>query len=173
MDQYIGTKILKAEPLNLGDYNKKRGWTIPEDEDPLKEGYFVEYPDGYVSWSPKDVFEESYRKTDAMNFGLALEALKAGKLVSRTGWNGKKMFLFIRPADVLETGFIPKVKSLPESVKNWIDKHLDDKVNQGEQGITPVKFGAYICMKAADNSIVNGWLASQTDMLVDDWYILD
>lgn len=37
----------------------------------------------------------------------------------------------------------------------------------------PVKFTAYLCMKAADGSIVNGWLASQTDMLAEDWTILD
>ena len=62
MISYIGVKIIKAEPLNLGDYNIKRGWTIPEDEDPAKEGYLVEYPDGYISWSPKEIFEAAYRE---------------------------------------------------------------------------------------------------------------
>jgi|TARA_R110000782_G_C14519370_1_gene380909 hypothetical protein len=60
MKNYIGTKKLKAIPMSLGDYNKKRGWTIPEKEDPNTEGYFVQYSDEYVSWSPKEVFEESY-----------------------------------------------------------------------------------------------------------------
>lgn len=60
MEKYIGTKRLEATPMTLGDYNKKRGWTIPENEDPNKEGYFVQYSDDYVSWSPKEVFEESY-----------------------------------------------------------------------------------------------------------------
>lgn len=60
MENYIGTKQLKAVEMNLGDYNEKRGWTIPENEDPKREGYFVEYEDGYVSWSPKEVFEASY-----------------------------------------------------------------------------------------------------------------
>lgn len=35
-----------------------------------------------------------------------------------------------------------------------------------------IKFDAYLCMKAADNTIVNGWLASQSDMLADDWVII-
>ena len=108
-----------------------------------------------------------------LNFGQALEALKKGKLVARKGWNGKSMFLFIRPADKLTTSFIPNVKSLPQSVKNWIDENIDDKVNTGEPGLQEVHFGSYICMKAADNSIVNGWLASQTDLLSEDWEILD
>lgn len=60
MKLYIGTKRLKATPMTLGEYNLKRGWTIPADENPNKEGYFVQYSDDYVSWSPKDVFEESY-----------------------------------------------------------------------------------------------------------------
>ena len=61
MKTYIGTKIINAEPLTLGEYNKRRGWTIPANEDPERPGYFVVYPDDYVSWSPKEVFEEAYR----------------------------------------------------------------------------------------------------------------
>ena len=96
-----------------------------------------------------------------MNFGQALEAVKAGKLIAREGWNGKGMFVFQRPQDVLEVTTIQNVKSLPESVKKYFFNRLD--LDQG------VKFTAYLCMKASDNSIVNGWLASQTDMLADDW----
>lgn len=61
---YIGTKLIKAEPMNLGDYNKFKGWTIPANENPETEGYKVEYSDSYVSWSPKDVFEQSYLKVE-------------------------------------------------------------------------------------------------------------
>lgn len=172
MKQFIGTKVLLAIAMTFGEHEKTQGREVSLDAF-KKEGYQVQYADGYTSWSPKDVFEESYRPTNAMNFGLAVEALKQGKLVARSGWNGKGMFLFMRPADELTTGFIPKVKSLPEAVKNWIEKNLDDKENPGETGLTPVKFGAYICMKAADNTIVNGWLASQTDILADDWQIIE
>lgn len=112
-------------------------------------------------------------KKQTVNFGTAIEALKQGLRVAREGWNGKAMFIFQRPEDTLTTGFIPNVKSLPQSVKDWIDENMDDKKNSGEQDLTPVKFTAYLCMKAADNTIVNGWLASQTDMLAEDWVILD
>ena len=37
MKRYIGTKIIEAEPLTLGDYNLYRGWQIPADEDPTRK----------------------------------------------------------------------------------------------------------------------------------------
>lgn len=107
------------------------------------------------------------------NFGQAIEALKKGKRVARQGWNGKGMFIFQRPEDELQIGFIiDKVKSIPQSVKDFF-KEKHQKEIPGEQGLSSVKFGAYLCMYAADGSIVNGWLASQTDMLSNDWCILD
>lgn len=60
MNYYMGFKLIKAEPMTRGDYNKFRGWTIPEDENPLDEGYIVYYSDNYCSWSPKEVFEKAY-----------------------------------------------------------------------------------------------------------------
>lgn len=67
---YVGTKVVRGVPMNLGTYNAVRGWTIPENEDPETPGYLVEYTDGgkpnvegfagYISWSPKDVFEKAY-----------------------------------------------------------------------------------------------------------------
>ena len=108
-----------------------------------------------------------------MNFGQAIEALKAGKRVARMGWNGKGMFIFQTPGDELEVGFIiDKVISLPQSVKDFF-RAKDEKQLPSEQGLTKVKFGAYLCMYAADGSIVNGWLASQTDMLAEDWCIVE
>lgn len=62
MEKYIGTKLIEAKVMNLGDYNKYKGWTIPEDEDSLREGYLVKYSDNYTSWSPKEIFEDSYNK---------------------------------------------------------------------------------------------------------------
>ncbi len=64
MNRYIGTKLIEAKEMNLGDYNKFKGWTIPENEDPKTEGYMVKYSDDYISWSPKDVLEKSYLKVE-------------------------------------------------------------------------------------------------------------
>ena len=67
MKKYIGCKLLKAEPMTRGAYNEYRGWTIPEDEDPEDPGYFVRYPEGYVSWSPKHIFEQAYMEVKIEN----------------------------------------------------------------------------------------------------------
>lgn len=111
-----------------------------------------------------------------LNFGQAIEALKEGKRVARQGWNGKGMFIFQRPSDELEINFIIAiVKSLPQSVKDFFENivktGVDDKTKDSLLS-KKVKFGSYLCMYAADGSIVNGWLASQTDMLAEDWCIL-
>jgi len=64
MEKFIGFKMVGAEPMNLGDYNKFKGWIIPENEDPATEGYRIQYSEEYISWSPKNVFEESYLKVE-------------------------------------------------------------------------------------------------------------
>ena len=46
MKKYVGTKIIEAKEMNLGDYNNYRGGKIPENENPKKEGDLVKYPDG-------------------------------------------------------------------------------------------------------------------------------
>lgn len=79
MKQYIGTKIVEAEPQELR-YRNEAG------EDISEEGYKVRYQDGYESWSPKGVFEEAYRRTDGVTFGLALEAMKKGKGARLPQW---------------------------------------------------------------------------------------
>ena len=102
-----------------------------------------------------------------MNFGKALKALKAGKKVAREGWNGKGMFVFQRPGDMLSTDMIVnKVKSLPDSFKKYVNDYYD--VTETNM----IKFCAYLCMKDANDNIVNGWLASQSDMLADDWMVV-
>ena len=69
MHVYIGTKMIKAMPMNRKEYNDYRGWPIPADEEASDEGYLVEYMDGpgnhpnhdgYISWSPKKQFDEAY-----------------------------------------------------------------------------------------------------------------
>lgn len=66
MKRYIGMKVVHAEPMNRIEYCTKRGWDVPKDENPYDEGYLIKYPDGYISWSPKDVFEGAYKKADGV-----------------------------------------------------------------------------------------------------------
>lgn len=171
MDTYIGTKMLCAKEMTRGEYNKLRGWDIPADENPEDAGYLVEYSDGgkanhpdfkgYISWSPKDVFERAYRRTDNMTFGLAIEALKQGLKVARHGWNGKGMFLWLKPAVVIKAEWCKdeKLKELVEA-------------NGGEMPALGT-----ICMYTHDGkggrAILTGWLASQSDMLGEDWMLVE
>lgn len=158
MKNYIGTKFIKAKPMNLGLYNQMRGWEIPSDEDPNREGYMVRYKDGYISWSPKEVFEESYRETNGLTFGMAIELLKQGHKVARKGWNGKNMFLFLLPAGTVPTKAIH-------------DPALREVIEREVGGDTFEALGS-IRMFTADKKILTGWLASQTDILSEDWEIV-
>jgi hypothetical protein len=114
---------------------------------------------------------------EGQSFGAALEVVKRGGIATREGWNGKGMFIFMRPADELNIAFVvDKVKSLPDSVKKYYEQDIVDEHGQRIEVLEEldvVKFSAYLCMKAADGSIVNGWLANQSDMLSNDWLILN
>lgn len=152
---FIGVKLIEAEPMTRLAYNEFRGWALPNDEDGSDEGYLVEYLDGgkpnvegragYVSWSPKAQFDAAYRHTNGMTFGLAVEALKLGKKVARAGWNGKGIFIELQ---------IPDENSKMSSPYIFID-------TTGLQTDNP----------HAPRSRVP-WLASQTDMLGEDWRIV-
>lgn len=108
-----------------------------------------------------------------MNFGEALEAVKEGKLIAREGWNGKGMFVFQRLADEITPKVIENIKSLPYAVKQFVANKYGNETHYASGGEIKVKFTSYLCMYAADGSIVNGWLASQTDMLAEDWNVLE
>lgn len=82
-----------------------------------------------------------------MNFGQALEALKEGKKAARLGWNGKGMFLFAIAGGAWD-----------------FETDID--------GVDDIETLPFICMKTADDKLVP-WLASQTDMLADDWGIVE
>ncbi|TXT39210.1 MAG: hypothetical protein FD135_2360 [Comamonadaceae bacterium] len=199
MKTYTGTKTVKATPMNRADYNTLRGWVLPADENGADDGYLVEYIDGgkpnttqyvgYVSWSPKDQFEKAYKEVKTitrryvcgatctrggdtcngycnnstvpspktyqvalMDFGLAIAALKNGKKVAREGWNGKTMFLFLVPGSTFRVSLPPLLGIYPVG--------------------TEINYSPHIEMKTADDRVVP-WLASQTDVLADDWVVID
>ena len=160
MSKYIRMHQVEAEPMTRGEYNKKRGWQIPANENPNDDGYIVTYPDGYVSWCPKAQFEAAARPCDGMTFGMAIEAMKRGKKVCRKGWNGKGMWLCV-----------PLCNGPKEIPANGIWGKPNAEYAEQNGGI--VKVLPYITMKTADGSIVMGWLASQTDILSEDWMVVE
>ena len=239
MKKYIGTKQLLAVAMTLGAYNKYRGWEQPENEDPNAEGYLVEYLDGgkpnderhkgYISWSPKDVFEKAYQVAEThidrlciekkdladkfekcsafvrsdkfrevvkddiqafllvlqrelmgrynqvldyrlfensfhmehMSFGMAIEALKCGLAVRRSGWNGKGLFVVKQiPAHITEE-IIPKMQSLPQSAKDLILK-----------GKGFVDYTSQCLIYNENTGRADSWVPSISDVFAEDWEVV-
>ena len=211
--KYIRMHQVEAEPMTRGDYNKKRGWQIPANENPADEGYIVSYPDGYVSWCPKAQFEnnafsdakdapfrsipdpdqllmllrifhdERYsncsgdekatrlvhayyneyvgRTNGFLTFGMAIEHMKRGEKVARKGWNGKGMFLWLKPATQIKAEWCKD-----EMLKGLVEENGGEILGLGT-----------ICMYTHDSTgrkaILTGWLASQSDMLCEDWMVVE
>jgi len=86
-----------------------------------------------------------------MDFGDALEAIKNGERVARAGWNGKDMFIFLVPGSTFEVNRPPLLGIYPEGTK--------------------VEYHAHIDMKTAQGYVVP-WLASQADLLAEDWIMV-
>lgn len=85
------------------------------------------------------------------SFGAAIAEMKEGCRVARTGWNGKGMFIFLVPGSQFKVNRPPLLGIYPEG--------------------TEINYHAHIDMKTADGMIVP-WLASQTDMLAEDWMVV-
>lgn len=148
---YIGTKVIQATPQQHVDG---------------RPGYQVVYEDGYSSWSPADVFEKAYRKTDAMSFGDAIVMLEGGKKVARAGWNGKSMWLSLSCAP----GGDAIAGRREIAAENFWSANNSEyaRQNGGSAVVLPC-----ITMKTATGEILMGWLASQTDMLAKDWQVVE
>lgn len=102
-----------------------------------------------------------------LSFGQALELAKQGKLIQRAGWNGKGMFVFMR-------------KTVHQSIRSFIHEsstqvrvYFEPEIDRSTQFVPTLTITPHLCMKAVDGTIVVGWLASQTDMLSNDWVELE
>lgn len=83
-----------------------------------------------------------------MDFSDALHEIKMGVLMRRAGWNGKGMFVFLVPGSTFNVNRPPLLGIYPEG--------------------TTINYHGHIDMRTADGTIVP-WVASQSDMLADDW----
>ena len=87
-----------------------------------------------------------------LSFSEALILIKKGKKVARAGWNGKQMFVFLVPGSQFKVSRAPLLGIYPEG--------------------TEINYCPHIDMRTADGKIVP-WLASQTDVLAEDWTWVD
>jgi len=165
MQKYIRTKTMAAQPVNRTNCNMYRGWDLPKDENGLDEGDLPEYldggkpdhpqHDGYISWSPAEQFEAAYRKTSGLASGLAVEAMKKGAKIARTGWNGAGMSVYYVPAANCKATTLV-------ALATWCTTGM-------------VPYRACMALKTADGAVavaVATWAPSGSDCLADDWVLV-
>ena len=103
-----------------------------------------------------------------MTFGEALDEMKMGRKVQRAGWNGKGMWVALTPGSTFPL----------ELAREGAAQHLADEVRAtqasppGQLDTYTITINPHLDMRAADGSLVVGWLASQTDMLAADWSVV-
>jgi hypothetical protein len=89
-----------------------------------------------------------------MKFGEAIEEARSGKKICRCGWNGKNMFV------AYMSGYTIAEENVNGRTKEFVPT--------GDLRVLP-----YFAMKTACGGWLPGWLASQTDMLADDWQVFE
>lgn len=111
-----------------------------------------------------EIFGATYKPVDepvsGMDFGQALAALKAGAKCQRAGWNGKGMWVALTPGSAFEA----RHAKCGHAAGKRADELGDPEAE--------IELLPHIDMRAADGSMVIGWLASQTDMLANDWQVV-
>lgn len=124
MKKYIGTKTVMAEPMN--EFKAvELGYARPnEDHHEWREGYHVSYPDNYHSWSPKDVFEASYKCAETFLDRLLIEHAELRAKVI-----GLKEFLYSKPFNELskfQQKMLVRQFSAMTSYLECLDERLSD-----------------------------------------------
>lgn len=150
----VGGKVVMYMPMTMEQYNFVQGWTQPYDKDPKEPGYFIkliqsDYKnhdlfDHPIIWVSKKLFEDSYQVNGEMRYGDALLLLKEGYCVMRKGWNGKNMFVTLRPAP----GKVSVILATDE---------------------LEVEHGEYTVIVNLNNKVMSVWVPSPTDHLAEDW----
>lgn len=112
------------------------------------------------------------------DIGQAIKAMKDGKRVARAGWNGVGLFVFMQvPAEINVKEIVPKMQSLPQSVKDEFQKrfemlYADGKTPEDDSVHLSIKYSNQMAIVDKQNNI-NGWAPSTSDALATDWVILD
>src|SRR6266478_6302012 len=133
-------------------YGTKRITAEPQEKEG-NHGYGVVYEDGYKSWSPRSTFEEAYRKNGELNFGHVLMALNDGLRVARRGWNARGQFVFrVRGSTHIVDSRSPLAGAFPNGTR--IEEHAHLRIKSAQGTTAP-------------------WVASQTDLLAEDWEIVE
>lgn len=163
MKKYIGTKVIMAEPMTMTMTEAQKVLGRELTQSAIEEnGYLVEYENGYKSWSPKSVFEKAYREVGSVNFGGAIDLLKAGLAVRRKGWNGKGLFIVKQVPSHITGDIIPKMQSLPQIAKDILMKRENPHIDYTNQMLIINPDGR-----------ADSWVPSSSDVFADDWEVVN
>ena len=102
------------------------------------------------------------------DFGSAIKALKEGKRVMRTGWNGKGLFVFRQVPSEIKSNIVPNMQSLPKAVKDEFIRRFNDE----NQQIDAIYYNDQLAL-VSESNLITGWSPSTADALAEDWVILD
>lgn len=102
---------------------------------------------------------------EQFDFGRALDILKAGGMVARTGWNGKGLFVFMQVPSIIGKDIVPKMQSLPQSVKTEFELRFKNPDYQ----VSEIYYDNQLAIVNQSN-LINGWAPSVSDALAKDWY---
>lgn len=73
MKKFIGTNVIMAEPMTMTEAQKVLGRNLTSKGVYGEEGYLVVYEDGYLSWSPKGIFDKTYKPFEDFKDRLHIE----------------------------------------------------------------------------------------------------
>ena len=94
-----------------------------------------------------------------MRFGEALAHAGMGKKIARHGWNGKGMYVYLTEGRGIPTD-------------EWVARLPSQEITEAEKKMGYVIIKPHLDMMNAQGERIIGWSASQTDMLIDDWYVV-
>ncbi len=135
--------------------------------------------DSYKNQNMEQANETVGTAKQLVSFGEAVAAMKQGKRVQRKGWNGKGMFIFEQVPSSVDISIVPKMTSLPQAVKDeFLRRHEEwqntknTELKNFRRHAVSIQYQNQIAMVYPDNNIY-GWVASPSDVLENDWIILD
>lgn len=157
---YIRVKQVDAYPTTCGEYLRSKGSLMEPGAKADALGYaYISHSSKRERFIEKRFFEKHYAPIAALNFSVALHALKAGYRIARIGWNEDNIWLAM---------------SNPEgrrvSSKDFWSPHNQKfaESNGGSANVLPC-----ICMKTAEDNIIMGWSPTQEDLFANDWEVLN
>jgi hypothetical protein len=150
-------KIEEPAPVKVSELKEE---VFESDKTPEEINEILDYKTG--DKTEQKVYPSAPTAIKTFSFGMAIEVAKAGNRIARQGWNGKNMFVVYMPP-----------MQLPAFNTQGTERKVNDRTAKYIGEDQPLDVLGYFAMYTADKKWLPGWLASQTDMLANDWIALD